>query len=250
MDTYDKCPKKYHYRYIEKVEIEQKTWSHTEFGSCAHKILELFHQRILDGESDPEGYSILMKRCFVDAVKEFNIEVLEETTWSPQGEKPGVKYLREIMQDYLDGIRKDGLPPVVGIEEPFSFNLDEHTLVRGFIDRVDFVEPGVYRVVDYKTSKDGKYLSGFQLLVYAEALRRKYPDLKKVLGSYMLLKHKCKTIDFEFSLDDIRNCETKMIKKASSIKIEDVWVKKPTPLCGFCDYKSICQDAVWVQEEE
>ena len=41
IDTFKSCAKKYFYRYIEKVEIEKKTWNFTEFGSCAHRILEI-----------------------------------------------------------------------------------------------------------------------------------------------------------------------------------------------------------------
>jgi len=251
LETFDKCPKKYHYRYIEKPDVDEKKWGHTEFGSCAHKILENFHLAIMKGDVSPEQYSSLMKKSFIDGVKDFDIEILEEPTWSPEGDKVGVKYLREIMQNYLDLIRRDGAPNVIGIEMPFNFSLDDKDsfVMRGFIDRVDRVEEGVYRVVDYKTSKDGKYLSGFQLLVYAEALRRKFPDLKKVYGSYMLLKHNCKTIDFEYSLDDIENCRKTLIKKAGLIDNELIWVKKPSALCKFCDYSKLCEGS-WAEDDE
>ena len=249
MDTYDKCPKKYHFRYIEKPDIEEQKHSATELGSCAHKLLELFHGEINNGSIDLEQYPSLMKKCFVTAVKEFDLALLEEKTWTPDGDKIGLAHLREIMQSYLDKIRKEGLPKVIGIEEPFHFNLDERSSVRGFIDRVDDMGDGVYRVVDYKTTKDAKYLSGFQLLVYAKALRVKYPDLKKVLGSYIMLKHNCKNIDFEYSLYDIEECEKKLLKKALSIHGEEVWVKKPSLLCNWCDYKGLCQDT-WIEEKE
>ena len=249
IETYDKCPKKYHYRYIEKPEVEEKKWGHTEFGSCAHKILENFHLEIMKGGISPEHYPALMKRSFIEGVKEFDIDILEEPTWSPDGDKVGIKYLREIMQSYLDIVKTDGCPNVIGIEMPFNFELNETSIIRGYIDRVDKVEDGVYRVVDYKTSKDGKYLSGFQLLVYAEAIRRRFPDTKKVYGSYMLLKHNCKTIDFEYSIDDIEECRKKLIKKAGFIDNEAIWVKKPSALCRFCDYSQLCEGS-WIEEEE
>ena len=50
IDTYHSCPKKYSYRYIEKPDVPRVKWSFTEFGSCAHRILELFHEYLLDNE--------------------------------------------------------------------------------------------------------------------------------------------------------------------------------------------------------
>ena len=68
-------------------------------------------------------------------------------------------YMREVIQEYLNNIKKNGMPNVIGVEMPFSFNIDDKSVVRGYIDRVDRVAPGEYRVVDYKTSKNEKYLS-------------------------------------------------------------------------------------------
>jgi len=129
---------------------------------------------------------------------------------------------------------------------PYSFNLDDKTIVRGFIDRVDQISEDTYAVVDYKTSKDPKYLSDFQLLVYAEALRRKFKNVKKVYGSYIMLKHKSESKDFEFNEYSMDQCNKKLHKKAELIYSDNTWVKKPSILCKWCDYRFICQDA-WAE---
>ena len=246
IDTYTKCPKKYHYRYIEKPDVEQAKWNFTEFGSCAHRILELFHIAVMKDNPEASEWPALMKKCFKEGVKEFDINILEEMVWTPSGDQPGIIYLREIIQDYLDDVRDNGMPDVIQNEMPFSFNIDENTVVRGYIDRVDRVAPGEYRVVDYKTSKNEKYLTEFQLLVYAEALNRKFRDVKVVHGSFVLLKHKCKTKDFTFKKSDLDRCNKILTKKASHIDSDNTWVKKPTFLCNWCDYKAICQEA-WAE---
>jgi len=243
MDTYKKCPKQYHYRYIEKPDVEKRVWGSSEFGSCAHRILELFHLKILKEKIEEKDYSTLMKQCFIEGVKEFDINVLQGPTWMPNGELPGMIALRKVIQDYLFRLKEEGTPDVIGIELDYAFNIDENTLVRGFIDRVDRISPGIYKVVDYKTSKNQKYLTQFQLLVYAEALNRRFKDVKKVYGSYVLLKHGCTTKDFTFTHNDLDNCVDTIIKRAESINTDETWVKKPTVLCGWCDYQSICQDA-------
>ncbi len=246
MDTYKKCPKKYHYRYIEKPEVEENKWGFTEFGSCAHLSLELFHKHIMTNKVDEKDYPKLMKACFKKAVKEFDLSILEQPVWTPNGDMPGLLCLRDIMQTYLDKLKEDGLPNVIGVEMPFNFKMNENTLVRGFIDRVDREAEGVYRVVDYKTSKNPKYLNDFQLLVYGEALRRKFNDVRVVHGSFIMLKHGCKSKDYTFSLEDLDRCKKTIIKKAGFIETDSTWVKKPSILCRWCDYKPICQDA-WTE---
>lgn len=241
-----KCPKKYQYRYIIKPDIPQKKWNFTEFGSCAHKVLELFHERAKDVR--PEEYPALMKACFVEGVKEFDMNILEEPVWTKNGDVPGIVHLKEVIQSYLNKVRAETFPNVIGTEMSFLFDIKDGAAMRGFIDRVDQLDDGIYKVVDYKTSKDPKYLSPFQLLVYAKALRSKFGDVKKVLGSYVLLKHDCNTVDFEFSNHDIDECEKTLIKRANFIDTDELWVKKPTALCNWCDYKSICQDG-WADSE-
>jgi RecB family exonuclease len=243
METYKKCPKNYHYRYIEKPEIEKIKWGFTEFGSCAHRILELFHERILKEDIPSSRYSILMKECFKAGVKEFDIRILEQHVWMPSGDMPGMLALRKVVQDYLDKIRADGLPNVIANEMGFKFHINEKTLVRGFIDRVDRVAPGEYHVVDYKTSKNKKYLKEFQLLTYAEALRRRYDDVKIVHGSFVMLKHNSETKNYTFNIDDMDRGLANIYKRADFIDTDTTWIKKPTILCRYCDYKPICQDA-------
>ncbi len=240
--TYDKCPKNYQYRYIIKPDVEQVKHSATEFGSCAHLALELFHKTINSKGVPRSKYTKLMKWCYKKALAEFDFEILNQDVWTPNGDKNGIEYLKEVLQDYLNLISKDGLPNVIGIEVPYNFYVGD-TMVRGYIDRLDKISDGEYRVVDYKTSKNKKYLKSFQLRVYAEAIKRIYPDAKIIHGSFMLLKHKCETMDWTFTDNDLKKTVKKISKSADMINNETRWVKKPSILCNWCDYKQICQDS-------
>jgi RecB family exonuclease len=161
----------------------------------------------------------------------------------PDGDMPGMLAMRRILQKYLDKVRAEGVPEVIGIELGFNFKINDTTIVRGFIDRVDRISPGVYRVVDYKTSKNPKYLTDFQLLVYGEALRRRFGDVKVVHGSFLMLKHDCSSVDYKFIIDDLDKCGKNIVKRASFIDTDTTWVKKPSALCRWCDYETICQKA-------
>ena len=43
----------------------------------------------------------LMKECFIIGVREFDSNILEERVWTPDGERPGLEYLKEVIQNYL-----------------------------------------------------------------------------------------------------------------------------------------------------
>ena len=134
MDTYKTCPKKYHYRYIEKVEIETEPQIATAFGTCAHLILELFHQKV-DNNTPKEQWSGIMAKCCKEAFasKEVDGSFLDQDVWYPEskykkaiesflmkskGKIPGgifakdkvngIVYIRFLMQQYLNKIREEG----------------------------------------------------------------------------------------------------------------------------------------------
>lgn len=241
IDTFKTCAKKYYYRYIERLKVDSKKWNFTEFGSCAHLMLEYFHQRV-DHSTPKEDYAKIMKGCYVDAIKsgEFDYDILCEEVWSPKGDIKGLDYLKIIMQQYLDKMKNEPLPNVIATELDYSLQLTDNALIRGYIDRIDKLEDGVYKVIDYKTSKSPKYLKPFQLLVYANAIREVYPDVQKVVGSFMLLKHDLKEVEYNFTDFDLDQCMDEVMKNLDSICVEKNWNKNPTRLCSFCDYKDIC----------
>jgi ATP-dependent helicase/DNAse subunit B len=230
MGTYEKCPKKYHYRYIEKPEVKAQDWNFLEIGKFEHRVLELFHLEIMKRIVEPSEYSSLLGKCYKQALPEFKYEVL----------KKEIPEIRIDLQDYLDMIRAEGLPNVVACEKPYSIKIGEHT-VHGFIDRIDKIDDDFYHVVDYKTSKNPKYLDSFQLIVYAIAIKEMYPEVKKVKGSYSLLKHKSKKLSWTFGEEDYNKAIDKILTIGENIQIGTKWEKKKSKLCDFCDYLEICQ---------
>ena len=174
-------------------------------------------------------YSGLMKKCMEAAVKDFNQDLLE----------PEIKNMQTVIQSYLNSLKSQGLPNVLWVEKPFEITIGDFYL-KGFIDRVDQIGPGAYKVVDYKTTKNPAYLDSFQLLVYAMVLRDEIPDLEKISGSYILLKHDSKDKSWDFTMKDLEKCKEKILKYGHLILKEENWQKKPSKLCDFCDYKGLC----------
>ena len=229
--TFEKCPKQYHYRYIDKPDIEKKDWSFLEFGKCAHRVLELFHEDLCNNVREVSEYPEIMMISFKEALTEYDMNIL----------RPELPLLKEVIQDYLNKILDEGLPEVVHNELNFTMMIGDYT-VRGFIDRIDRIGPGEYKVVDYKTNKNPKYLTPFQLILYAIAIKEVFPDAEKISGAYVLLKHGSKLKEYEFTEKDFEDARNKILRVGNSIDTNTEWEKRPTRLCNWCDFQSICQN--------
>ena len=230
MKTYEQCPLKYYYNYIEKA--PRKQWDHFDLGNLCHKALEIFHQKYIEEGTAKGSLSKLMSYSFTEARKSFkklNDKILGEA--------------KKLLSDYLKIVSMSGMPLVRGVETSFKFHVNENILIRGYLDRVDVMKDGRFHIVDYKTTKNTKYLEPFQLLIYGLWLKHTYPHVDNFKASYVLLRHKSKTKSYEFNSNDIKACEKKIIKFAEKINTSienDIWVPIPTRLCDWCDFQSIC----------
>lgn len=225
--TYDQCPKKYYFNYIERA--PRKQWAHFDLGNLCHKALELFHEIYMKDGTSKKTLAKLMGHCFSKARKDFpnmNDEMLTEA--------------KELLSDYLASVKANGMPNVKGVETEFKFNITEDILIRGFLDRLDIMKDGRFHIIDYKTTKNVKYLDPFQLLVYGLWLRREYPTMETFKGSYVLLRHGSSLKSFDFNLEDVDGIEKELISYANKIRNEDTWTPIPTALCNWCDFQSIC----------
>lgn len=230
MKTYDQCPLKYKYNYIDK--LPRKEWDHFSLGNLCHRTLEIFHQTYMKEGTSKRSLSKLMSYSFALARKEFggiHKNILVEA--------------KGLIRDYLDSVARNEMPLVKGVETQFNFNLEKDILVRGYLDRIDIMKNGIFHIVDYKTTKNTKYLDSFQLLIYGLWLKHKYPHINNFKASYILLRYKSKLKSFDFNTEDIIKCKKKIIEYANSINTsinENTWTPVPGKLCNWCDFKQVC----------
>lgn len=225
--TYEQCPRKYYYNYIKKIPTKQ--WEHFDLGNLCHKTLEIFHEIYMKDGTSKKSLNSIMSHAFATARKEF-----------PRMRKPLVAEAKELITTYLLSMKQNGMPNVKGVEKFFSFNLTKNILIRGYLDRLDISKDGKFHIIDYKTTKNVKYLDDFQLLIYGLWLQREYPETDSFKGSYVLLRHGSKLKSYDFNKEDIERVRKELISYADTIRKEDEWTPIPTILCNWCDFKSIC----------
>jgi CRISPR/Cas system-associated exonuclease Cas4 (RecB family) len=227
--TYDQCPKKYFFNYIERA--PRKQWDHFDLGNLCHETLELFHLSYMKDGTSKRTLGETMSVSFAEARKKF-----------PKMTDSMLLEAKDMLRIYLQTVKQNGMPNVKGVETSFSFNLTENILVRGFLDRLDIMKDGRFHIIDYKTTKpkSAKYLDEFQLLVYGLWLKREYPKIESFKGSYLLLRADSMLKSFDFNVADVERIEKDLISYASKIREENIWTAIPTPLCNWCDFKGIC----------
>ena len=232
--TFDDCQAKFRFSYIEK--LPRKTWSFHTLGSFAHRVLELFHETRLAGETMDDND--LMTISFNDAAKEFEKDLKVDQK----------KLVYEMALEYLQILAKhreeDTGPTITGVEQKFYIDIGGDILLNGMIDVEQVDRDGVLHLADYKTSKSTRYLKKdfFQLLTYAYVKCVENPELDRVRCSYVMLRHGFEHLTKEFTREEVMKTQEKLIAYAEKIKSEKLFRANPTRLCAYCDFTASCPE--------
>lgn len=230
--TFSSCVKKYNFAY--NLKLPQKDMDYHIFGKALHLCLEKFYDEYIKGCKDP--YNIVMNRAFNIAMREYSTQMTVEAK----------QEAIDIIKEFLKKISNDStsLKKAISVEKNFSINLSDKVILNGMIDRIDMDSDGIYHVSDYKTTKNKKYLKDdfMQLLTYAYVIYSENPEIKKIRGSYILLRHNFEYMTKEFSLEEILKVKTEYEDYAKSIEDEKLWRANPTRLCAWCSFVDVCEE--------
>lgn len=226
--TFNQCKKQYEFNYI--LKLPKKTRDYHIFGKFCHKVLEDFHLVYLEGSDLP--YNVVMGNSFKGAMIEYKKDMTPEMK----------KECWEIIDQYLRLISKNKLSNILACEKTFALSLTENIILNGAIDRIQLDDDGILHVADYKTTKNKKYLKDdwFQLMTYGFILLNEDPNLKKIRGSYILLRHNFEYVTREFSVDELLEMKQQYIDYANKMLNEKEFEPTPSALCSYCDFLEHC----------
>lgn len=147
------------------------------------------------------------------------------------------------------------------LEDPTRFNpqsceqrveveLEDGTLLRGFVDRIDVAATGEVRVVDYKTGKApseawaaAEFKALFQMKFYAVALLRSRGVLPTRLRLIYLADEQL--LDYSPELDELQRFEktlTAIWRAIQSAGVTGDFPPRPSRLCKWCAHQSLCPE--------
>lgn len=241
--TFEQCPLKYKFRYIDKIKpaIEETIESH--LGKAVHDTLEWIYNSIKENPENIPNLDDIMHYYVKSWQKDLTDDVLivrKQYTYSDYLNK-GIQFLADYFQEHYPF--KDG---TIECEKEITIKLDENTQIRGFIDRLVYnIEKGHYEIHDYKTANtlptQEKMDKDRQLALYSIAIKEMYGEEKEVIliWHYLAYNHKIISKRTQEQLEKLKDETKKLIHEIEQTK---EFIPRKSALCDWCEYKQICPE--------
>ncbi len=241
INTYQYCPKKYEYSYV--LQIPTQAHASMTFGSTIHNTLRDFYtlvQRYKGGlgiteEPSKEELTNLFLKNWIG-------RGYESKQHENQRKESGLK----AMSDFYDKFYNVGQSPY-RLEQSFTVHLPESSFV-GKIDRMDLVEMGevpTVEIIDYKSGKlkdESDIKHDLQLPLYCIFAEQSL-GVKVSKAKYIFVEE---GVEVEVDISQKRREEAKenVYSVIQSIKEREFGATPNSFKCKYCDYRSICSDAI------
>ena len=236
VSEYENCPQLYKYRKIEK--LPEPPSLDAERGTLVHTILQDLFEIPANDRTPKAAIELLPSR------------------WAAQlADKPALLEMVTNEKEWLD--RASALlSTYFTLEDPTTFeathremhlenDFDSNIYLHGYVDRLDVAPTGEVRIVDYKTGKAPKpgweEKALFQLRVYALLYWKNTGVLPRLLQ--LIYLGDGKVIKSNPTMTEIESAEKVLRRVAKDIFIsieKEFWPPKPSRLCDWCYFKSIC----------
>jgi len=241
LSVYQNCPKRYQYRYVDKISRRRKT-PETVVGVAVHSTFEELYALVTGGKVPtlPELHEIYAR----ELAAEWDETVVEKDARFAKADWDKVG--RDCVELYYNGHHPFSEDRTVAIEKRVGFpiTVDGHEYrIEGFVDRLALAPDGAFEIVDYKTAKSLPNQQhadeDWQLALYELAVRREWPDTKEVRLKWHYVRHGKTLVSIR---DDA--ARAKLLADAaaliSRIKHDHEFPTKQSALCDWCEYRDLC----------
>ena len=149
INTYNSCPKKYKFHYIDKIKPPSGEVSlNSLVGNCVHKTLENIYRKYMNTKIWPSSEEIKEEYLEIwDQEYSQNIITIHLSDNPEKFKEDGLKILSTY---FLQQKEKDFIDQTIAVERSFFVTIDGYK-IKAIVDRID-----------YKRFKRGKYLSTHQ----------------------------------------------------------------------------------------
>jgi len=240
LSTFEQCPLKYKFRYIDKIIIPEKTIE-SLLGKIIHKALEWLYLEVKNGVI-PSLDDVLLFYTKKWQEEDFSNGVIMNgnLTLSDYYNR-GIQLLTNYYFKH-----KPFDDNTLDVEKEIIVSLDEfkNYLIRGFIDRLAYnLKTCEYEIHDYKTSNflpsREKISNDKQLALYSFAIKKMFGENKGVLLVWHYLAHNLK-ISLKKTNDEIYKLKEETIDLIKKIKSTKNFSPCVSRFCNWCEYKKIC----------
>jgi len=233
INTYEGCKFKYYSFYILKKNKEKRKGNiHTWLGNAVHEVLE-------NGYYETNGKHKLLS-------KDYLLYILEKNKFYDKLNTEYKELAKNIIINYQKKHKTQRLEGLI-TEKTAKLPLASYATLMGNIDKIYTVKDTVY-VIDYKTSKDTKYIKqpkeNLQLKIYDLIAKSLYPDKEiKVMLDFIRIDQQ---MTYSFTEKEREENREEIINKIDEIINFEIQVKKnltlPTKTETFlCNYCPLCK---------
>jgi putative RecB family exonuclease len=238
LSTFEQCPQKFKYAYIDKVETEILRTIETYMGDIVHQTLEKLYKDLKFLKLNTKEELLLFYNKLWEENWDDRILIVKDYS------KDNYRQLGEKMiSEYYERYHPFEEGKVLGLETQDFFDLNEEYKIHVRIDRLMLKEDGIYEIHDYKTNSHLKKQSELdddrQLAVYAMGVKKMYPDAKQVIlvWHFLAFDKEMRSTRTTEQLSDLRQEIILLIEK---INKENEFKANQSALCDYCEYKTIC----------
>jgi RecB family exonuclease len=249
LSTYAACPRRYAFRYVERLPGEVPHWWFT-FGSAVHRAFEaLDRARILARREDTPapGYDVLAQ-AFGAAVDAAGCEPEDAARYRARSGPVLRAYLERAVTSDAEPV---GVELGFGVDAPVGDDEPPVCLV-GYIDRIDRRSDGAIEVIDHKTGRlrsQEDVDRDRQLTAYAFACARgglRDPATGEILPAPARLGlHFAEPglmVWTTRSAEELDAFGARLVAEVGAIRRRE-FAPRPGNACRWCEYRATCPDA-------
>ena len=243
LSSFEQCPLKYKYRYIDKIIPEMEQTIEAFLGGMVHETLEWIYTEVqkgntLDLDTVIDFYINLWNNCYKKDFKITRTECDAEHYFNL-----GIKFVIDYF--LANSPFKDN---TIALEHKILIPLDSEGkyLVQGFIDRlVHDKDTNIFEIHDYKTGNSMKSQEELdldrQLALYSLGIKHSFPEAKDVhlIWHYLAYNKKMQSKRSDEQLEQLKQDIIDLIDKIEATK---EFPPNTSALCNWCEYQSICPE--------
>ena len=229
VDTYERCPLLFRFRYLDK--LPSTPGPDLSWGSAIHAALEVWWSQKLPS---PPPIEVLYRALY---------EHWEDTGFADMDRERKLvwyRHARDVLTRHHELYAAD-YRPAIACEQWFELDLGDGVAVRGSIDHVARTPSGGLGIVDWKTNRRARsrseVASSLQLAIYALAARELWGREPEWVALDFVVPGLRVSVDR--SEIDVDGAVARIHDVARRVADEQ-FPASPSPLCGWCDYRSMC----------
>jgi putative RecB family exonuclease len=241
LETFQNCPLKYKFRYIDKIRKPEEQSIEAFVGSCVHSILQKLYDDLLLRKLNAleellAHYRFVWERAYKPTIKIVRDDLTPENYF---------KYGEHCIRNYYARYFPFDQSQTLGTESHVVFSLDasgDHRF-QGYIDRLARRKDGTYEIHDYKTGRNlpsqEEVDSERQLALYQVGLTSRWSGVEHVelLWHFVGLDS---TLRSRRTPEQLRDLKEKTIALIDVIEGTREFEPVKSNLCKWCEYRPQC----------